>query len=374
MKKIFLSAILLTVFLPCFCWAQTAWYQDYLDKNSNKNSLSLGTPTTKKSTPNSAPATATKDAQYNLDAIKNDDPRLQYAAELMKVDGLKRQSEEKSRRFWHYLDWLGGDFNRIWLETDGRDVLWYNADATSNATFSNFRSTTEMKPQTFALNGTSFSVLHEALQQDNQVQTVQSLNLRGGNVGADQIRELQKISSSFTHLSDLFLGKNNLGDDGVKELINFLIPHLTRLETLDLEGNNLTAKSMQELIKILPRMPRLRALYLGDNNLGDDGINELAKVMPTLKLLKILSVNSNKIGSYGAKYLTISLSYLMEIQIVDLRNNNLGDAQIVDLVQVIPNMKNLLYLDLESNNFSANARQDLMKASARIAKFREMIF
>lgn len=314
-------------------------------------------------------------AKYNLGSMQPSQPELVANSEQLKIDTSKKQIEEKARRFWRDLDWIGGDLNRIWLETEGRDVVWYNVD-NNNATFSSFSLVDQMRSQTVAIgnHGADFNALSDALTKPNQIQTTQSLNLRSGKIGVAQVATLVKIAPSLSHLLDLYLGNNNLGDDGVKVLSTKLLPMLLRLEVLDLEGNNISAKGIAELIKVLPRMTRLRALYLGSNNLNDEAVAQLVKVMPAMRSLRIFSVRSSKFGAIGAKSLTSSLSYLLQLQVLDLSSNNLGTAQAEDVARILPNLQQLMYFDLEANKFDDKSKNMMFKSSSRIAKFKEMIF
>lgn len=317
-------------------------------------------------------------AKYNLSLDKESDTSLKLDNSFggFSQDSVeKKANEDSARHFWRNLDYVGGDFNRIWLENDGRDVFWNNQND-PNSTFNNFLGTTEMRSQTIALSayGGTFDDIKSTLDDSNQIQTLQSLNLRSGNVGIDDIKELVKRRASFLQLRDLYLGNNDLGPQGIKILVRELLPYLRRLEVLDLEGTNIGSKGMSELINVLPNMTALRAIYLGNNNLGETGISELTKVMPSFSKLRVFSLHSEKMTNNSAQRLISSMSYLVKAQIVDLRSNELDDKKLADLVRIMPTMVELMYLDLASNKIGEVVRTNFLNSARVLPRFKEVIF
>jgi Ran GTPase-activating protein (RanGAP) involved in mRNA processing and transport len=76
-----------------------------------------------------------------------------------------------------------------------------------------------------------------------------------------------------------------------------VFPHLTHL---DLSGNDITEEIMDHLSDFLLKVtPNLQVLLLDDNEIGSDGAILLTKVLSKLKSLKHLSLCTSEITGKG---------------------------------------------------------------------------
>lgn len=92
-------------------------------------------------------------------------------------------------------------------------------------------------------------------------------------------------------LENLYAGSCHLGDDGFKAL------PLSRLKTLDVADNNLTAESAKHLCETLQQvtLPHLNVLNLATNPLGDDAMEYLASIK-SLQMLDVFYVGGTTAG------------------------------------------------------------------------------
>ncbi|KAG1925013.1 NACHT, LRR and PYD domains-containing protein [Pimephales promelas] len=102
------------------------------------------------------------------------------------------------------------------------------------------------------------------------------------------------LKSNPSHLRELDLSWNKLGDSGVKNLSDLLMNPQFKLEKLHLYGCSITEKQSLILTSALKSNPsHLRELDLSRNNLGDSGVKNLSDLLmnPQFKLEKLQLVS-----------------------------------------------------------------------------------
>ncbi|XP_056304433.1 uncharacterized protein LOC130216564 [Danio aesculapii] len=148
------------------------------------------------------------------------------------------------------------------------------------------------------------------------------------------------LNSNPSHLRELNLSWNNLGDSGVKNLSDFLMNPQCRLEKLQLRGSFMTYEGCSAVTSALNSNPsHLRELNLSGNNLGDSGVKNLSDFLmnPRCRLEKLL-VCGCSITEEQCVILTSALnsnpSHLREL---NLSWNNLGDSGVKNLSDFLMN-------------------------------------
>ncbi|MDY3560908.1 TIGR02996 domain-containing protein [Gemmata sp. JC673] len=102
----------------------------------------------------------------------------------------------------------------------------------------------------------------------------------------------------------------------------FKSPLLSRLERIDMEGLELTARDLK-LLGEHPDLSRLRELFLADNEIGSEGAVVLAN-MPQLRALESLDVRGNRITDRGARALAQS-EHLGKLKELRITKNSIRD-------------------------------------------------
>ena len=162
----------------------------------------------------------------------------------------------------------------------------------------------------------------------------------------DQVRDLAEALKDNTALLELNLGGADIGDDGMKHLLNLWDQEkwereraaakakekeegeivrekdkekaeqekfkmaIEQITTLELYRNNLGISGAEALAKAFSwgAMPALRQLFLSNNQMGDEGAQALATAFAggAVKQLHMLDLYCNRIGDVGVEALTIA--------------------------------------------------------------------
>ncbi|XP_051771447.1 NACHT, LRR and PYD domains-containing protein 12-like isoform X37 [Ctenopharyngodon idella] len=146
------------------------------------------------------------------------------------------------------------------------------------------------------------------------------------------------LKSNPSHLRELNLSVNNLGNTGVKHLCDVLKDSHCKLERLSLYECSITEKQCVILTSALKSNPsHLRELNLSWNNLGDSGVKNLSDLLmnPQFKLEK-LHLSYCSITEKQCVILTSALksnpSHLREL---NLSGNKLGNTGVKHLCDVL---------------------------------------
>ncbi|KAF4080725.1 hypothetical protein AMELA_G00174580 [Ameiurus melas] len=170
---------------------------------------------------------------------------------------------------------------------------------------------------------------------------VQNLKLYKCGVSGERCAALTSaLRSNPSHLRELDLSGNKLGDSGVKSLSAVLENHLCKLVKLLLRGCGVSGKRCAALTSALRSNPsHLRELDLSYNKLGDSGVKCLSALLenPHCKL-EILRLCGCVVSDEGCAALTSALrsnpSHMREL---DLSQHNLGDSGVKCLSAVLEN-------------------------------------
>ncbi|XP_051963712.1 NACHT, LRR and PYD domains-containing protein 12-like [Xyrauchen texanus] len=157
---------------------------------------------------------------------------------------------------------------------------------------------------------------------------LESLKLKNVGVTEASCVFLSKaLSLNPSHLRELDLSWNNIGDSGVTKLCVALKKCQCALETLRLNNCNLTQESCKELAEVLQTDSNLKELSLSKNELQDLGVNHLSAAVKHIKCkLEILRMSCCKIKTEGFASLTSALrSNISHLKELDLGNNRPGD-------------------------------------------------
>ncbi|CAM4598156.1 unnamed protein product [Leuciscus chuanchicus] len=138
------------------------------------------------------------------------------------------------------------------------------------------------------------------------------------------------LKSNPSHLRALNLSVNKLGDSGVKNLSDLLMNPQFKLEKLHLNRCSITEKQSLILTSALKSNPsHLRELDLSWNKLGDSGVKNLSDLLMNSQF-KLEKLHLYRCGITDVSSLTQSLTNSKALQFLkelDLRLNKIGDSK-----------------------------------------------
>uniref|UniRef100_A0A8C4PGY0 NLR family pyrin domain containing 14 n=1 Tax=Equus asinus TaxID=9793 RepID=A0A8C4PGY0_EQUAS len=166
--------------------------------------------------------------------------------------------------------------------------------------------------------------------------TLQSLVLRRCHFTA---LSSEHLSSSLLHnksLTHLDLGSNQLQDDGVKLLCDVFRHPSCNLQDLELMGCVLTSACCLDLSSAILNNPNLRSLYLGNNDLQDDGVKILFEALrhPNCNIQR-LRLEYCGLTSLCCQDLSSTLSSNQRLIKINLTQNTLECEGIMKLCEVL---------------------------------------
>ena len=157
--------------------------------------------------------------------------------------------------------------------------------------------------------------LMESLKSNH---TLRHLYLDGNGITSEGIKYISEyfeylIQNNLEGISSLWIDMNNIGDDGIIDLVKVLSKY-KYLKRLNLGSTGLTEKSIESIVNAFITHENLIVLDLGmykstsdmgmiTNNIGDQGIHILSELIKSNKSIKYLSVMMNGLSLKGIEYL-----------------------------------------------------------------------
>ncbi|KAM9220340.1 ribonuclease inhibitor isoform 1-T2 [Dugong dugon] len=169
----------------------------------------------------------------------------------------------------------------------------------------------------------------ELLPQIQQVEVIRLDDCGLTEVRCEDISSALQANPSLTELS---LHNSELGDAGVRRLLQALQGSARKIRKLSLEYCRLTAACCEPLATALQAKPGLRELVLSNNDLSEDGVQVLCRgLLDTSCPLETLKLARCGITAANCKDLCSLVAAKDSLQELDLGENKLGDAGVATL-------------------------------------------
>eukprot|EP00440_Ansanella_granifera_P050736 gb/GFBE01054988.1/.p1 GENE.gb/GFBE01054988.1/~~gb/GFBE01054988.1/.p1 ORF type:complete len:422 (+),score=119.58 gb/GFBE01054988.1/:1-1266(+) len=136
------------------------------------------------------------------------------------------------------------------------------------------------------------------LSSPSQLKVCDIQNPRISTLQEDHTVHLGRMLRVDTHITELYLGKHRIRDDGIRQLVDFLLENKV-LRVLDLRCNELGAAGAEHLGKLLASDCQLLTLNLSGNRIGEkrnvDGARALSEGLSYNTNLRHLDLNHNSL-------------------------------------------------------------------------------
>ncbi|XP_029537725.1 NACHT, LRR and PYD domains-containing protein 12-like isoform X2 [Oncorhynchus nerka] len=205
----------------------------------------------------------------------------------------------------------------------------------------------------------------ELLRMLPVIKASQTATLSNCKLGLEQSRSLAVLLiDNPRHLRELDVSMNDLGDRGVKLLMDTL--KSTQIYKLELYCCQLTEKCCENMFGCLVNIPSLRELNLSNNNLKDEGVKMLCNAfgLPACQLEKLIVASCGITLVRGFHFNSI-------LKELDISRNHLGDSD--DWADVLFCLSSLETLRLSDCKLTEKCFEVLVKAlSSNLTNLKEL--
>ncbi|XP_072894501.1 NACHT, LRR and PYD domains-containing protein 3-like isoform X2 [Hemitrygon akajei] len=187
--------------------------------------------------------------------------------------------------------------------------------------------------------------------------TIKHLDLAVCNIECEGI---QRLGPGLHKCQELGLGRNELGDSGVKLVSATLRNPECKIQKLWLNYVGLTDSGVEDLVSALSTIPSLTELSLNNNKLGDSGVKSVSAALrnPECKIQK-LELGDVGLTDSGVEDLVSALSKNRSLTVLDLELNSLTDRSVPTLRRLILTLPSLKLIQLGENRFSGTGEKEL---------------
>lgn len=211
----------------------------------------------------------------------------------------------------------------------------------------------------------------------HKIPKLESLSLRSVNRMAGKTSETSKVvytslGKAFYHcprLSRLDLSANVLHQGA---FVGACIKGATKLTSLDLSGNALQDKGIENLAKVLTCLKALTELFLDRNHFTCRGLKSLSDSIKLIPNLRKLSLKSNLIADAGVEALASSIEHTPQLLCLFLGYNNITEAGVRMLCHSFKFISELRCLDLKGNLVSEGGISELAAQLGVLPKVRQL--
>lgn len=167
-----------------------------------------------------------------------------------------------------------------------------------------------------------------------------------------------------THISDIYLGKHRMRDDGVRQLVSFLLENKT-LRFLDLRCNELGAEGAKHLATLLRMDCQLVQLNLSGNRMGEkgnvDGARAIAEALTSNRMLKHLDLNNNGLCGEALQLLGTAIDQNSTLQSIALFHSCWDQLSSYKFHQILNDRARILPLRADFLTNEVELRIDICK-------------
>ena len=179
------------------------------------------------------------------------------------------------------------------------------------------------------------------------------------------------LSTSALNLSKLSLANCSLANVAISN-ITAAVQCNTKLEELDIHGNDLQEWDAVKIAKGLQQISSLKKLYIHCNSITCIATKDIATAISNNDHLQELNMSENNIQDAGAKDIANSLLTISTLTILNLSDNNITAETANDIALALKSNRYLQELDISKNNFKSPGITIIAKALQSISTLRKL--
>ena len=181
------------------------------------------------------------------------------------------------------------------------------------------------------------------------------LKISNNSISCSGAKSIADALKHCTHLEELNINDNRIGEDGACVLASSLYNLKESLLKLDISNNSIKSGCVNVIADVLKQYKHLTELNISGNYIGEDGACVLASSLCNLKesLLK-LDISNNSIKSGGVKAIANALKQCKHLGELNISGNYIGEDGACVLASSLCNFKKSLHkLDISNNGIKS---------------------
>ena len=186
------------------------------------------------------------------------------------------------------------------------------------------------------------------------ISTLRTISISNNNIGEKAAIDIAVILHNNSRLQKLYVAGNNLNTTGTITILKAL-KNVSSLLELDISNNHIDGNAADSIATVLSsNSTRLQKIYMGKNNLGTEGIITIVRAMGKVPSLIEYDISSNNIGSKAAVYIADMLSHSSKLQHLQIGYNDIGIGAANYIAKVLVNNTNLQKVYIGCNNLKTS--------------------
>ena len=169
-----------------------------------------------------------------------------------------------------------------------------------------------------------------AISLCNFQQSLHKLDISNNNIGSTGANPISDVLKHCNHLRELNISYNHIGGAGLSVLASTFRHYAGCLYKLDVSSNNIRIDGAKAIANVLKRCTHLEELGVSHNSIGDEGACIIASSLGNrAQSLHKLCMSDNDIRTKGCKAIAKALKRYKKLKELDLSSNNLKDDDVV---------------------------------------------
>ena len=190
---------------------------------------------------------------------------------------------------------------------------------------------------------------------------LQEIDISGNDLHTTDVRNIMKALQGIHTLKMLYLGNNVISCEAADD-IAAVISCNTKLQEIDISENNLQTAGVRIIMKALQGIHTLKMLYLGNNVISCEAADDIAAVISCNTKLQEIDISENNLQTAGVRIIMKALQGIHTLKMLYLGNNVISCEAADDIAAVISCNTKLQEIDISENNLQTAGVRIIMKA------------